>query len=249
MRITAILCVHNEESYLEVTLARLTACGIDLAIIDNDSDDRTPGICRKFQRQIVHQARLPYRGVYNQTEQLAAKAKVAQQVESDWFIHHDADEVLESPRAGESLREGIERVSAAGFNVINFDEFVFLPIGEGDDFEGRDFYAGIKHYYFFEPAPRRLMRAWKNRPGVMQAGGGHHVEGPDLRLDPENFILRHYLNLSLDLAKGWHGNRLHVCAETLAFPAPDRLKVLPNAGDKDFDRSEPWKRHYWEKMD
>lgn len=201
MKITAMLCVRNEESYLEVTLAHLVACGIDLAIIDNDSTDRTLRICRKFQRRIMYQARLPFRGFFNLTEQIAAKAEIVRQVESDWFIHQDADEILESPRPDESLREGIERVSAAGFNVVNFDEFVFLPTAGYDDFEGWDFYGGMKHYYFFEPRPRRLMRAWKNRPGVVHLGGGHQLDGPDLRLCTKNFILRHYPNLSLDHAR------------------------------------------------
>ncbi|NLF07927.1 MAG: glycosyltransferase [Pirellulaceae bacterium] len=261
MKITAILCVRNEEMYLDVTLAHLTECGISLAVIDNDSTDRTLQICRKFRRWIVHQSRLPYRGCFSLTDQLAAKAEAVRQIDSDWFIHHDADEILESPLAAESLREGIERVSAAGFNAVNFDEFVFLPAGEQDDFAERDFYKGMRHYYFFEPAPLRLMRAWKNRPGMVQAGGGHKLDGPDLRLCPENFILRHYPHLSLeharrkyplrkfapeDLSKGWHGNRVGIRADSLVFPSPEKLKSLHSPGDKNFDRGEPWKRHFWE---
>ena len=100
MKITAILCVRNEELYLDVTLAHLADCGIQLAIIDNDSTDRTPQICEKFRRQIVYRSRLPYRGVFSLTEQLAAKAEAFRRIESDWFIHQDADEILESPGRG-----------------------------------------------------------------------------------------------------------------------------------------------------
>ena len=78
-------------------------------------------------RRIVYQSRLPYRGVFSLTEQLEAKAEAYRRIESDWFIHQDADEILESPHAKGSLREGIERVAAEGWNVINFDEFVFVP--------------------------------------------------------------------------------------------------------------------------
>ncbi|MGD0898891.1 MAG: glycosyltransferase family 2 protein [Thermoguttaceae bacterium] len=261
MQITAILCIRNEEPYLEVTLAHLAACDIHLAIIDNESTDETLQICRKFRRRIIYQSRLPYRGVFSLTDQLAAKAEVVRQVRSDWFIHQDADEILESPQLAESLRDGIERVSASGFNVINFNEFVFVPATAQDRFERRDFYDKMRHYYFFEPIPRRLMRAWQNRPGVVQLSGGHYVDGPDIRLCPENFILRHYPSLSLeharnkyplrrfapeDLAKGWHGNRLGVRADSVAFPAPNQLKALRSAGDKNFDCGEPWQKHYWE---
>ena len=51
MKITAVLCVRNEELYLDVVLAHLAACGIQLAVIDNDSTDRTPQICEKHRAQ------------------------------------------------------------------------------------------------------------------------------------------------------------------------------------------------------
>ncbi len=43
------------------------------------------------------------------------------------------------------------------------------------------------------------MRAWRNRSGVAQRDGGRHLDGPELRVSPENLILRHYLNLSLEI--------------------------------------------------
>ena len=47
-KITAILCVRNEELYLDVVLVTLAACGIQLAVIDNDSTDRTGADLRKL---------------------------------------------------------------------------------------------------------------------------------------------------------------------------------------------------------
>ena len=260
MKITAIFCVRNEDMYLDVTLARLAASDISLAIIDNDSTDRTPLICDKYRKHIVYQSRLEFRGVFSLTEQLEAKAEVVRQAASDWFIHHDADEVLQSPQPEESLREGIERVATEGCNVINFDEFVFVPTTNADHFEYQDFYEQMLHYYFFEPRPQRLMRAWRHQPAITQANGGHILKGCELRVCPQNFILRHYPSLSLaharqkypmrqfaaeDLAKGWHAKRLNVRSDTIALPPQNSLKALPFPDDKDFDRSEPWKKHFW----
>ena len=151
--------------------------------------------------RIVYQSRLPYRGVFSLTEQLAAKAEAYRRIESDWLIHQDADEILESPRAEESLREGIEREAAEGWNVINFDEFVFVPPLGKEAAERRDFYRETLHYYFFEPEPWRLMRAWQNVPGILQVSGGHKLDGPGLRRCPENFVLRHYPTLNLNHAR------------------------------------------------
>jgi len=151
-------------------------------------------------------------------------------------------------------------VAAEGWNVINFDEFVFVPPMGEDASEHRDFYREMLHYYFFEPEPRRLMRAWKNMPGIQQVGGGHNLDGPGLRRCPENFVLRHYPALNLDharrkyprrrfapedLAKKWHFNRLNIRADTLAFPPKERLKTLSAADDKNFDRLQAWKGHFW----
>jgi glycosyltransferase involved in cell wall biosynthesis len=263
MKITAIICFRNEEIYLDVTLAHLTSCGIHLALIDNDSTDRSLQICEKYRPWIVYQSRLPYCGFFDMLKVLEFKAEAIRRIESDWFIHQDADEILESPIHDESLRDGIEHVARDGWTVINFDEFVFVPSGADENFEYLDFYQGMLSYYFFEPYPQRLMRVWKNSPDVAQVGGGHKLEGPGIRIYPENFILRHYPNLSLAhaqrkyplrkfspeaLAKGWHFNRLNVQAHAIAFPAPDHLKRLQCGDDKNIDRREPWKKHFWESL-
>ena len=49
-------------------------------------------------------------------------------IETDWVIHLDADEIMHTYRRGESLNEASHRLDAVGWNVANFDEFVFLPI-------------------------------------------------------------------------------------------------------------------------
>lgn len=260
MRVTAVLCVRNEAPYLAVGLARLVAEGLDVAVIDNDSTDGTADILDAFGHAIVHRSRLPFHGCFDLTAQLEAKQRLFRQLRTDWVVHVDADEILQSPRTGETLRQGIERLDA-DWNVVNFEEFVFVPTSADESHEGRDYQARMLHYYFFAPRPRRLMRAWKASAGLSHVGGGHTLTGPDVRVAPENFLLRHYPLLSLnharlkyptrvfapgDLAKGWHKNRLNVRADQIAFPPADSLRSLRSADDKAFDRSVPWRRHFWE---
>ena len=54
--------------------------------------------------------------------------EVVEALNSDWVVHVDADVIMHSYREGEGLREGLSRLDAEGWNVVNFDEFVFLPI-------------------------------------------------------------------------------------------------------------------------
>lgn len=148
----------------------------------------------------------------------------------------------------------------AGYNCINFEEFVFLP--RGGDFETSDYAAMMKDYYYFAPSHPRLMRAWKrgNELSNIQAGG-HHVDGEGLRLSPIDFCLRHYIILSesygwkkygnrtfsdAELQRGWHLNRLTITRENLTIPSSDALKTLTFPASNSFDRTSPVVKHFWE---
>jgi hypothetical protein len=58
---------------------------------------------------------------------LARKEELSRTLDADWFIHHDADEFRESPWDAVTLRDGIARVDAAGFNAIDFHVLNFRP--------------------------------------------------------------------------------------------------------------------------
>jgi len=237
MKITAILCVRNEAKYLRTTLDHLVKNGIQIALIDNDSNDESKSIFEFYEDSIVSMTTLPYKGYFSLSEQLEEKSKVIDLTESDWFIHIDADEIMESPKDNESLRSGIERANREGFTAINFDEFVFIP-EKDKSYEYKNFYTLMRWYYFFEPRPKRLLRAWKARQGLRQAAGGHHLNG-NFKLFPKNFILRHYPVLSqshanlkypqrkfspTDLKNGWHGNRVNVNETDMTLPSQNISK-------------------------
>lgn len=183
-------------------------------------------------------------------------------IDADWVMHLDADEIPHSYRPGETLRQTISRIDHQGYNAIDFNEFVFLPV----DFAYQPNYGApyqpLQHYYFFEPSAPRLMRAWKKVDGFsMIEAGGHNLEGDDIRLAPETLALRHYIFrdqehayrkyarrifAATDLARGWHGNRIAQPVEAFRFPKADRLSRLASPDGYDFDRSHPQLRHYWQ---
>jgi len=177
------------------------------------------------------------------------------------YGHLDADEMMHSYRENESLIEALSRLDAAGWNAVNFDEYVFLPVDGEYPPELGDF-PPLAHYYFFEPRPLRLMRAWCKAKGFsLLKDGGHSLAGSDIRLAREHLCLRHYIVRSQahafvkyvtrkfaaeELARGWHDPRPNHTASSFRFPPTSALKRLARVQDRKFDRSDPWHMHYWQ---
>jgi glycosyltransferase involved in cell wall biosynthesis len=261
--VIAVLGVRNESMVLPHTLRRLISERIPFVVLDNESSDGTRELVlsEEFRPWLMSLTSLPFSGSFNLAEQLAAKEGLISTLNADWVIHLDADEVLQSPVAGEGLLDAIARVDRAGYNVINFDEFVFLPTEVAFDSCAQGFQPMLS-YYFFEPAPHRLMRAWKRSTGFSgRDSGGHRLSGEGIRILPQNFNLRHYIFRDQqhafskyanrvfaedDLARGWHGNRVNQPEERFRFPLADELEHLEWPGSGAFSRSRPRQTHFWQ---
>ncbi|MBS0591483.1 MAG: glycosyltransferase [Proteobacteria bacterium] len=262
MKITAILVVRNEKDYIEATLRSLIDDGIDIAIIDNASTDSTESICRKYHPEHVKKiVSIPFHGTFDLRQHIEAGVKLLGELDTDWVISHAADERFSSDIPGERLCDAIARVDALGCNVINADEFVFVYENDAVDYRGTDFCEKMRHYYFFEPFPYRLMRIFKK--GVPLDGilaGVHQMGGSGIRLHRENFTLRHYPVLGHAHAKekylsrrynaqeiemGWHRNRTIMTADNLK--APDmRLLQWRQHDATPLAKTSPRTTHFWE---
>lgn len=260
MRIVALLAVRNEAHYLERCLTHLCEQGVETCLIDNESTDRTMDIAKKFSgRGIFRIETFPYRGIYEWTKILRFKSHLAQEINADWFIHHDADEIREAPKTFDTLLDGIRDADHKGYNAINSDELVFIPVSEEQNFEGKDYVQGMRFYYYFQPRPLHRVNIWKktNSPVDLVSSGGHCAEFANRNIYPTNFILRHYLLLSKkhalekygkrnydpeELAKGMHIKRARFRPEKVLFPGADQLKKVPANGQ--WDLSEPWSQHF-----
>lgn len=257
----ALLAVRNEELYLARCLEHLLLNGVEVHVIDNGSTDATGSIARRFARHHpVSIERMPYRGVYEWEALLRRKEQLAAELDADWFIHHDADEIRQAPPPFSTLAEGIAHVDAAGYNAIDFAEMVFTPTDASESFEGADYVAAMRRYYYFCPRPLHRVNAWKKGPEPvdLSSGGGHAVQFFGRNVSPEPFVLRHYVFLSLghlqakygtrrydprEVARGWHGKRAAFDPEAVRFPPRERFKVLGEDGR--FDFSDPWPRHFF----
>ncbi len=263
-RVVAILAVRNESLYIRTVIEHLIAEGLSCVVIDNQSDDDTVAICREYYPDhVLAIESIPYPGYYNWQAILARKDELRKSIAADWTIHHDADEIMHSNRAGESLVEAIARVNDEGYNAINFDEFVFIHENDLASYEGHNYYQDMHHYYYFQPRVKhpRLVRAYsKGVQGNIASSGGHKPSGNDIRIYPERMVLRHYVCLSKahaiskygkriyseeELKMGWHYNRVGVEADQYSAPAAGKLGVL---GDdlRRLDYSQPYDKHYWQ---
>jgi glycosyltransferase involved in cell wall biosynthesis len=259
MKITAILVVRNEHLYIEKTIKYLIDEGIDIAIIDNESSDGTLEICNKYYPNHVKIIKnLPYSGDFNLQEHIAAGKALANEIETDWLISQAADERLCSDIEGESLSEAIHRIDKAGFDSINFEEFVFIYENREIRYENTDFHHLMKRYYFYEPRKNRLIRACKKGVDLSDPLVGCHTLDGATKLY-NNLIMRHYIALSYeyavnkytkrqfnasDLSLGWHGNRTNITIENLDHKNINLLKADSYTGK--LDKSKPYTKHFWE---
>ena len=258
MKIVAMICLRNGDLYLRRCLDHLVAQGVEACIIDNGSTDTSLAIAESFRgRGVVHIEQLPFDGVFRFTEILRRKEQLVRELEADWFMHYDVDEIKQAPRPWSTLAEAIADVDRQGYNAINFEEFVFMPV-DGERFEGRDFVAEMRHYYHFKPHEWYRINAWKNvGPVDLSTYLGHRVEFPERRVYPESFILRHYIALSRLHALTKYATRVHdadrirrtswsnnrVSFKPANLRLPERTQLKEYREDNVWDTSDPWLHH------
>jgi glycosyltransferase involved in cell wall biosynthesis len=252
MRIIAIVAAYNEERFIEGCIQHLAAQGIETYLCDNDSSDGTYAIAERYLGHgLCGLERLPRDGTYRWTAILEHKAKLAQRLAADWFLHLDADEIPLPPASAPTLAAALQRADAAGANAAEFVEFTFVPPREAPDHDHPDFRRTMRWYYPFEPQAEHLVRAWKRQAGLVDlaSSGGHHVVFPGRRIYSERLRLRHYLFLSREHAlrkyvarrydpdevrRGWHGWRATLTADQIRLPARAELRLARTDDELDF---------------
>ncbi len=259
----AVLCVRNEVSRIGNCLTHLIDNGIRYAVIDHGSTDGTADLLRepRLRSGLEAQVTLPWDGEFHLGRQMQAKQEIVEAVSADWYLHLDADEIPHSYVEGEKLQGSVARLDLDGYNCIDFNEFMFLPIDHPYR-ENAGSWQEMRDYYFFEPSRPRLVRAIKAKSGLSFGGSvGHRPNGSELNYPQERLVLRHYAFLdqahagqkyvdrafsTAELAAGYHANRVGYESDAYRFPPRSMLKRLAHPASRDFDRSDPKTSHYWQ---
>ncbi len=196
-RVLAVMCAYNEEDVIASTLQQLTSQGVEVHLVDNWSTDRTVERARAFLgRGLTRITRFPAAGpsaTYDWHALLTHVEEISFEAEADWIIHHDADEIRESPWMGVRLRDALYRVDREGFNATDHTCIVFHPTG--DRAEDAASLSTYRHFEFGKrPGHFVQIKAWKrqNAPVRLADSGGHAVEFPGRKTYPYKFLLRHY---------------------------------------------------------
>ena len=197
MKIQAYLPVYNESDVLPHVLAHLRSQGIyHIHLIDGWSMDRAIETFCGYENQGVTFERFPAssspiqdcHAILKRIEDLAAAS------DADWIMYTDADEWRRSPRASETLADGIARVDAEGWNVIDYRVFAFFCTDQPWEARSGKPELALRHYNETDPIcliPNQ--KTWKNLGRVdLQSSGGHCTRAPWARICPERWSMKHY---------------------------------------------------------
>ena len=230
-RVVAFMRTFNEEDIIADSIQHLLAQGCEVYLLDGWSTDRTVERARAWMgRGLLEIEQFPPEGPIPFHPQLALLRRVerlAEEIDADWFIHIDADELRMSPWTGISLREGLYRVEQRGFNCVDHTVIEFPPTRDAGD-PSRTVADTLTHFTFSVDTSHFLQRkAWRKQPGRVQlaASAGHDVTFPGRRVYPFKFLLRHYPVRSQE-----HGER------KLYLERRDRLNP--------FEVGRNWSTHY-----
>jgi len=197
-RVVAIMAVYNEADIIVQSIEKLINEGILVYVIDNWSTDGTYELVKNLVGNgVIGVERFPRGGptpFYEWMKLLRRKEELSQELEADWFMHVDADEVRKAPWQGMRLKDAIWKVDQSGFNAIDFTVLEFYPTDDnflpGTGFE--------RHFLYWDfgkrPGHFLQIKAWKNCgvPVVLSKSGGHEAAFEGRRVYPYKFLLKHY---------------------------------------------------------
>jgi ABC-type molybdate transport system ATPase subunit len=113
MRIVALLAVYNEARFIGPCLEHLFRQGLQAYLIDNCSTDETVALAEPYLgRGLRGIETLPRNGTSDLGGRLRRKEQLATQLNADWFVHMDADEIRVPPHSYRTMAEAF----GAGFH-------------------------------------------------------------------------------------------------------------------------------------
>lgn len=255
--VVAFVVAYNEVDIIGASLAKLVDDGVRPYLVDNWSTDGTAErASRLLGTGLFGLERFPPEGpsrTYEWERLLGRVEELTRSLEADWFVHHDADQFRLTPWGpGVTLREGIRRVDAEGYNAIDFTLLDFPPVD--DSYEvGMDPEAHFRRFTPTLPFGNLAnVTAWKHTgaPVDLRRSGGHQAEFDGRAVYPYNFLLKHVPIRSQEHGerkvfrdrkarfsptereeKGWHVHYDHV-EEGYSFVADP--ETLTTYDDRDF---------------
>jgi glycosyltransferase involved in cell wall biosynthesis len=201
-RVVAIVAAYNEADVIVQVVGDLIAQGVEVYVLDHDSSDGTADAVRPLLNKgliaiesFPHESGIapaeaearPWESILRRKQQLAAE------LDAEWFIHHDADELRDGLWPGLPLAEAIRRVDRAGFNAIDFEVLDFPPVDDGFS-SGDDLRQAFPYCERSPVWNKAQIRCWKRPAGLVDlvSSGGHEAVFVGREVFPFRFLVRHY---------------------------------------------------------
>lgn len=195
-KVLAVIHFFNEADILEKTIQYLLAQQVDLYLLDNWSDDGSYEIARRYQESCperIHLERFPTSGGsddYEWYNQLEKTELIGKNLDYDWFIHYDTDEMRISPWENTTLREAIYWIDRQGYNCIENTVVDFrVTAWNMDNIFMQDTFFDFRH--------TKLMfdqvKTWKKSSQInLKSSAGHFARIVHPKIFPLKFLNRHY---------------------------------------------------------
>jgi hypothetical protein len=243
-RVVALIAAYNEGDIVGQVVADLVSQGVEVVLIDDGSTDDTVARVEPFLgRGVLAIERRPASEAGSWSAILRRKEELAHELDASWFLHHDADELRDSPWEELDLRGALARVDRLGYNAVDFAVHEFWPTTEAPFDAGTDPRTAFTHWAPASQDDMLQVKAWKKtRVRVdLEPGGGHDVRFPGREVFPIRFLLRHYPIRSQEhgerkvhrdrlprLAaeageRGWHGQYAALAGRNRFVRDPDEL--------------------------
>ncbi len=231
--VAAVMTCFNEADIVEQTVQNLRDQGVDVYIIDNwSTDDSFERAKALMGRGVIGVERFPAEGptgTYDWERLLRRVAELAHSLPANWVLHHDVDEIRESPWPNVTLRDAIYRVEREGFNAIDHTVINFVPTD--NDFTGAQSLRDHFRHFEFGRRPGHFIqvKGWANRGDTIDlaSSGGHIAEFPGRRVYPYKFLLRHY-----PIRSQAHGERKVLLERHARWNSEERRRGWHNHYDK-----------------
>ncbi len=228
-KVLAIMHVYNEADIVAKTIEYLLSQEVDIYLVDNWSDDGSyeimEGYAKRFSNRIMIE-RFPADGkkeYYDWYHQLERTEQINRELDYNWFIHYDADEMRISPWPGTTLREFIYHVDSMGYNLIDNTviDFKLTNCKQVDSIFMQDTWFDFGH----RKGHFEQRKTWKKAKELeIKSSGGHMAVVDYPKAFPLKVLNRHYPLRTIEQAerkifkdrvprfqkekqeRGWHGH-------------------------------------------
>ena len=169
----AIVNLFNEADIIEPVVRYLAGQGIAVHLFDNWSHDGSWEICARCQAEglVASLRRFPEApsAEYDWSRQLQNTSRYGAELNADWILHYDADELRSAPWPDVPLVDAISFIDSLGYSAIDFTILNFLFI-DGREREGFD--PGDFPYFDWGRHPAHFVQSRAGRTRAPRGAGG-----------------------------------------------------------------------------